>query len=249
MRSTYLTLTSAAVVCAAAWTRQVSAAVTPSFDSLRGPAEEVQVDALGGMHWASEKLEQVKQVFNAAPQPLGRPNFEHLDVAELEEQARPVAEWLTQQLHAAEQGVKMVGLDDVKHEIENAKHKIQDALKHAKHDTQGWISKGLVTVQGTQYERLVHHQFPRYSLRISQTPLDHCDPDVKSFAGYLDIDADKHLWFAFFESRSNPAKDPVTLWLNGGPVSLASPAALQILDSIADSLVPCRRAVPLLQAG
>ncbi|CEH18359.1 Serine carboxypeptidases (lysosomal cathepsin A) [Ceraceosorus bombacis] len=220
MRSSYLSLTSAAVVCAAALARQVSGAVTPPLDSLRGPAEELQVDAMGGMHWASEKLEQAKQAVGASPKPLSRPSFEDLNVPELEEQARPVTEWLKEQLIEAqsstEQGAEML-FDEIHQQIEHAKHKVENAFKNAKHDAQGWISKGLVSVQGTRYERLVHQQFPRYSLRISQTPLDHCDSDVKSFAGYLDIDADKHLWFAFFESRSDPAKDPVTLWLNGGP--------------------------------
>ncbi|KAK9763844.1 hypothetical protein K7432_009137 [Basidiobolus ranarum] len=44
-----------------------------------------------------------------------------------------------------------------------------------------------------------------------------CDPSVKQYAGYLDIAADKHLYYWFFESRNKPATDPVVLWLNGGP--------------------------------
>ncbi len=35
--------------------------------------------------------------------------------------------------------------------------------------------------------------------------------------GYLDVDEDKHFFFWFFESRTDPAKDPLVLWLNGGP--------------------------------
>ena len=81
----------------------------------------------------------------------------------------------------------------------------------------------------------MHPHFPKYSLRLAQDPLTHCDPDVKSYAGYLDVE-DKvsahaerrlsaathahalplqHFWFSFFESRSKPSKDPVLLWLNG----------------------------------
>ncbi|KAK6333354.1 hypothetical protein TWF718_011168 [Orbilia javanica] len=44
------------------------------------------------------------------------------------------------------------------------------------------------------------------------------DPGVKQYSGYLDDEEDdKHLFYWFFESRSNPKEDPVVLWLNGGP--------------------------------
>jgi len=44
------------------------------------------------------------------------------------------------------------------------------------------------------------------------------DPNVKQYSGYLDDEEnDKHLFYWFFESRSNPKEDPVVLWLNGGP--------------------------------
>ncbi|OAQ57785.1 serine carboxypeptidase [Pochonia chlamydosporia 170] len=42
--------------------------------------------------------------------------------------------------------------------------------------------------------------------------------NVKQFSGYLDDKAqDKHLFYWFFESRNDPAKDPVILWIEGGP--------------------------------
>ena len=38
------------------------------------------------------------------------------------------------------------------------------------------------------------------------------------YSGYLDVeDEDKHFFFWFFESRNEPSKDPIILWLNGGP--------------------------------
>ena len=50
-----------------------------------------------------------------------------------------------------------------------------------------------------------------------EKPAKFCDPGVKQIKGYLDIREDAHLWFILFESRSNPAEDPLVLWLNGGP--------------------------------
>ncbi|XP_030230769.1 lysosomal protective protein isoform X2 [Gadus morhua] len=39
----------------------------------------------------------------------------------------------------------------------------------------------------------------------------------KQYSGYLTIANNKHLHYWFVESQLNPAKDPVVLWLNGGP--------------------------------
>ena len=44
-------------------------------------------------------------------------------------------------------------------------------------------------------------------------------PGVNSYSGYIDLSPDVHAFFWFFESRSNPKTDPITLWLNGGPGS------------------------------
>jgi carboxypeptidase C (cathepsin A) len=44
-------------------------------------------------------------------------------------------------------------------------------------------------------------------------------PGVNSYAGFVNIAPDVHSFFWFFESRRDPANDPVTLWLNGGPGS------------------------------
>ncbi|KAG2322968.1 hypothetical protein Bca52824_016181 [Brassica carinata] len=41
----------------------------------------------------------------------------------------------------------------------------------------------------------------------------------KHYSGYVTIDKEhgKNLWYYFVESEMNPMKDPVVLWLNGGP--------------------------------
>lgn len=38
-----------------------------------------------------------------------------------------------------------------------------------------------------------------------------------AYTGYIDVEA-RHLFFYFFESRSDPDKDDVILWTNGGKV-------------------------------
>lgn len=55
------------------------------------------------------------------------------------------------------------------------------------------------------------------SLRYKEPGLCETTEGVKSYSGFIDIAEDKHIFFWFFESRHNPASDPITLWLNGGP--------------------------------
>ncbi|EPS98584.1 hypothetical protein FOMPIDRAFT_1024590 [Fomitopsis schrenkii] len=64
------------------------------------------------------------------------------------------------------------------------------------------------------YTTLSHPFFPNYNVRIKKS--DFCDGTVGAYTGYIDIQA-RHLFFYFFESRSDPAQDDVIFWTNGGP--------------------------------
>lgn len=67
-----------------------------------------------------------------------------------------------------------------------------------------------------QHTSFGHPSFPAHTLRIKQTE-DFCDPTVKAYSGYIDVDyGAKHLFFYFFESRRDPDKDDVLMWINGG---------------------------------
>ena len=37
-------------------------------------------------------------------------------------------------------------------------------------------------------------------------------PGVNSYAGYVDLDSETHMFFWFFEARHQPAEAPLTLW-------------------------------------
>ncbi|KAF7330037.1 Carboxypeptidase [Mycena kentingensis (nom. inval.)] len=69
-------------------------------------------------------------------------------------------------------------------------------------------------LSATEFTTLGHPEFPKYGVRIKKSAF--CDETVKSYTGYIDIEA-RHIFFYFFESRSDPDKDDIIFWTNGGP--------------------------------
>ena len=70
--------------------------------------------------------------------------------------------------------------------------------------------------------------------------LDHpADSFACSFArytadsGYVDVSEEKHYFYWLFESRNDPATDPVYLWINGGP------GCSSMIGLLAEKIGPC----------
>ncbi|KAL9133457.1 MAG: hypothetical protein Q9175_005365 [Cornicularia normoerica] len=59
-----------------------------------------------------------------------------------------------------------------------------------------------------------------YKVRYKEVPPGICEQrdDIKSISGYVDVSADEHMFFWFFEARNaDPTTAPLTTWINGGP--------------------------------
>ncbi|KZT61482.1 alpha/beta-hydrolase [Calocera cornea HHB12733] len=77
--------------------------------------------------------------------------------------------------------------------------------------------QSLADVASDSFTVLSHAAFPGYAIRVKRTE-GWCDPDVKGYTGYLDVDQGaKHMWFYFFESRRDPDNDDLVMWVTGGP--------------------------------
>lgn len=71
----------------------------------------------------------------------------------------------------------------------------------------------------SEFETVTLEKYSKHTLRVKANKPEILGLDtVKQFTGYLDVaDLGKHFFYWFFESRNDPANDPVILWLNGGP--------------------------------
>jgi carboxypeptidase C (cathepsin A) len=75
----------------------------------------------------------------------------------------------------------------------------------------------LHSLSASEFSTFTHRSYPNHHVRIKETK-GFCDPTVKAYTGYIDIEhGRKHLFFYFFESRRDPDEDDVLLWINGGP--------------------------------
>ena len=89
----------------------------------------------------------------------------------------------------------------------------------ARHDAQLPLDPHLYSLDHSaddDYTIFTHSAFEDHRLRFKRTDGWCKGADTKSWAGYIDI-ADSSLFFYYYESRSQPAKDPVLLFINGGP--------------------------------
>jgi cathepsin A (carboxypeptidase C) len=215
MVSSWLAKTSTIALCALALTGATCARHLPQDVYEVADVEQLHFDQLGNLVWDTEQqiTQQAKDAFNgfraAADQSVG--NVLH--------QGKVAAEKIGSRIEADSEAL----LEQLDLTAQDAKQKsklLRDRIHRLGKDV---LRESSMVLNGVQYQRLVHPAFPQYALRVAkESQTKSCDPDVDSYTGYLDIGQDKHLWFAFFESRSrklaaDKSQEPIVMWLNGGP--------------------------------
>jgi cathepsin A (carboxypeptidase C) len=217
MVSNWLSKASTAFICSLAISSSIAFARPPVAHTpvaQTEDAEQLHFDGLGNLVWpSSETVADAKSLFNNIQSSIG------LEAEQKWAQAKLAAEHVGENILAGADHI----IDDFDVAYQLTKDKAK-AIKDRVHRMgENVLHETSVVIDGLKYQKLVHPAFPEYALRINQeSQTTSCDPDVKSYSGYLDIGHDKHLWFAFFESRSrkfaaDKSKEPIVMWLNGGP--------------------------------
>ncbi|EMR09305.1 hypothetical protein PNEG_02265 [Pneumocystis murina B123] len=68
--------------------------------------------------------------------------------------------------------------------------------------------------ESNDWKVIERKSFPNHKFHVRKASLSL--DTVVQYSGYISFE-DKHLYYYFFESRSSPLKDPLVLWLEGGP--------------------------------
>ncbi|KAH7101985.1 alpha/beta-hydrolase [Auriculariales sp. MPI-PUGE-AT-0066] len=93
--------------------------------------------------------------------------------------------------------------------------------QHAPFRVDMWHKQEAVSPLGTQFKVVSPASNPlggtlRY---VENSGVCETTPGVYQASGYADLDANRSMWFWFFESRNSPETAPLSIWLNGGPGS------------------------------
>ena len=51
--------------------------------------------------------------------------------------------------------------------------------------------------------------------------------NATNFAGYINVNKTRNLFYWFFESRNDPASDPFILWMTGGELEFMSHSSMR----------------------
>ena len=74
-------------------------------------------------------------------------------------------------------------------------------------------------VQGAGSERLTWHRLPPARRPVAAADALLLSPEPERYSGYFRLNRtyDAHMFFWFFQARTDPDTAPLTLWMTGGP--------------------------------